>query len=248
VWRADRTPNPVGFPALALVPWVEIDPVLGCGTAGNPPCANPANTTVTVSTPGLAPITLNAITAGVLAGTFFSQTAYDPTLTGDWTITATNTTGTTTDTITTTRPGFVPVAAMPFVQNIGFTGTGTNITVHWDVTPAGVARLDQQQVSIWDITNPASPVTVFFAPLGNVARQVTLTGLVLGRRYAVEINQVDINPNRFTDAFSGNWLTGWTPVANSTPVPEPATMTLLLTGLAGAGVRRLRQRRKSRES
>jgi hypothetical protein len=30
-------------------------------------------------------------------------------------------------------------------------------------------------------------------------------------------------------------------------VPEPATISLLLTGLAGAGVRRLRQRRKSKE-
>ena len=237
MWRADRTANPIGFPSLALVPWVEVS------TTGNV-----ADTTITASTGSLS-LNLTRISGGALNGLYFAQTAYDTTLTGDWTITATNTTGTT-DTITQTRPAFVPVNAMPFVNNIGFTGTGTDITVHWDVGAAGAARLDQQQVTIWDITTPGSFFTAQFFQIGSVARQVTLTNLVLRRLYAVEINQVDINANGFTDAFSGTWLTGWTTTQGEVQlppaaVPEPATISLLLTGLAGAGVRRLRQRRKS---
>ena len=237
VWRADRTANPIGFPSLALVPWVEVD------TSGN------VNDTTVTASSGSVSLNLTRIASGALIDLYFAQTAYDTSLTGDWTITATNTTGTT-DTVSRTRPAFIPVDAMPFVTSIGITGTGTNLTVDWTVGADGLARLDQQQVSVWDITNPLAPFTAQFFGLGSAARQVTLTNLVAGRTYAVEINQVDINANGFTDAFSGNWVTGWTPVAGQAPlgqtaVPEPATISLLLTGLAGAGVRRLRQRRKS---
>ena len=241
VWRADRTANPIGFPSLALVPWVEVS------TTGNV-----ADTTVTASSGSLS-LNLTRIAGGALSGLYFAQTPYDTSLTGDWTITATNTT-TFTDSVTQIRPAFIPVDAMPFVENIGFTGTGTDITVHWDVSAAGAARLDQQQVTIWDITTPGSFFTAQFFGIGSAPRQVTLTNLQLGRLYAVEINQVDINANGYTDAFSGNWLSGWTTTQGEvqlpppSPVPEPASMTLLLTGLAGAGVRRWRQRRKSNTS
>jgi hypothetical protein len=235
VWRADRMPNPIGFDETALVPWVSV------ATA---PGGDVTQTHVTATIEGTT-YDLTRIPTGILAGLYYTQIPYDSSLAGNWTITATNGT----DVVTSIRPGFVPVEAMPFVSSIYFTGTGTDITVHWDVTAEALPRLDEQQVTIWDMSG-AAPTTVQFFPIGSVAREVNLSGLSLveGVPYAVEINNVDRNAlTGFIDAFSGNWLTGWTPTRGDvqlppTAVPEPASILLVGAGIVGLLGRTVRRR------
>jgi hypothetical protein len=191
------------------------------------------------ATPGMTTVELFRIPTGVLAGIYFAQLPYNPSLTGAWTINASNGT----DTAQSIRPGFVPVTAMPFVENISFTGTGNNITVNWTVPDP--SRLDLQQVFIWDLSGP-NPVTVSFFNIGTAARSVDLAslGLIAGRKYAVEINNADRNSStNYIDAFSGTWLSGWTPTeGGAVNVPEPASIMLLIAGLAGVSLLRRRGR------
>jgi hypothetical protein len=235
VWRADRTPNPIGFIPSALVPWVSVTT-----TAGGEPLAS-----VTASISGTT-YDLARISGGVLAGLYFAQLPYDAALSDPWTITATDTGGNSAQSI---RPAFVPVDAMPFLDSIDFTGTGNDITVNWTVSAAADLRLTEQNVSIWDLSSFAGPTTVQFFPLADRNQRsldLSTLGLLEGVSYAVEINSVARNGTTgFIDAFSGNWLNGWMvtegEVQLPTSVPEPATFSLLLAGLAGLGLRRRRR-------
>lgn len=235
VFRADRTANPIGFSTTALNVQVQVSPSTSTST----------QVFVSNSVDGFTTqYQINRVAAGIFAGQHIGEIAYNPALTGLWRATANNGGDVAAPAF---RSAFLPVDAMPYVQNISFSGTGNNITIQWDVGAAGLARLDRQSLSIWDITNPLNPFTVQFADLGVADRNVALTNLAIGRTYAAEILNTDRRNLAdgslgAVDAFSGTWLSGWITTQGEVrvpiSVPEPATGLLILGGLAALGFAR----------
>jgi hypothetical protein len=230
VFRADRTANPFGFLPTSLNVVAAVT-----STNGVTPLPGAAFTLSTTRTDGTAMSwdrTLTPLTATTSRAIF--QIEYAADFTNPWSFDATQGS----DTAHATRQAFLPVEAMPFVENVRFEGSGSNLTVLWDVTAAGASRLDAQQISVWDITGGVNAFRGLFNLNDTSARSVSLASLnlALDRQYALEVQNVEYNSRTGrTDVFSGYWLNGWTPTEGEVrvAVPEPGTIALLLAGLLG---------------
>jgi len=108
--------------------------------------ANPPTTGV--ATQGTSTRNLNFDPLSVNLNLFDRSIAYNPLLTGSWTLTFTN--GTDQSVRTTPSVGATP--AMPFVQNMNISGAGTTPTFSWTVP--STAQVDSVRIFIWDVGNP----------------------------------------------------------------------------------------------
>ncbi len=241
VFRADRTANPIGFFAgTSLSVQVRVTPSTSPET----------RVFVTNDADPSREFEINRVGFGFFAGQHIGQIPYSDALTGEWNAIARNGTDVSMEA---TRSAFLPIAAMPFVETIGFTGTGNDITVHWTIGDEALLRLDRQSVSIWDITNPVAPFTIQFEnTFDTTIRSFELMGLAQDRTYAVEVLSVDHSNAGgrvgATDAFSGTWLSGWRTTSGEVfvpvpvQVPGPASPLFLLISLLGLGMARRRRR------
>jgi hypothetical protein len=172
--------------------------------------------------------------------------AFDPLLTGSWTLTATDVAGP----VSVTANAIPNPELIPFVTNLQITGPLLTPHISWtlpDLTGLGVTRLsfrvrDLNRFSIDSVTEQIFqsaflvPTTTSFDIPNNV--------LALGGRYSFDILLDNVVTPPSGPAFLQNRSETFTGVYST---PEPATLFVLVLGVAGlAALGRERSRRVSR--
>jgi hypothetical protein len=152
--------------------------------------------------------------------------------TGSWSITATDSTGTSAPALT---PPIANPALIPFVTGITVSNTSTTPTVSWTLPNLTGFDVDQARIRVIDAT---TEVQLFQTALPTATTSFTVPGGILtpGGSYIYRVSLEDLELDAFglhvenrSNAFSDV----------SQPVPEPATLTLMLTALTSIGGIRL---------
>jgi len=232
-FRVDIGPRPDGGP---------VGDLLLVGATGVTP-AGPGTTVQAVQGGTTISVPLRAST--IQPNTYTAIFAFDPLLTGSWTLTATDGTGTSLPVTTNAIPH---PEVIPLVGNLQVSGALLTPHLSWilpDLTGLGVTRSFVRVRDLDHITAAGVSDTIFgstfFLPT-TTSFDIPSGVLVLGGHYAFEVLLDDIvTPttgapflqNR-SETFSGAYST-----------PEPSTLLLLIAGLSGlAAVPRTRLRHK----
>jgi hypothetical protein len=229
-------------------------------TPSGPPFAVPPAPTTVVATQGSASRTVNYINSPALPTQFARRIAYDPTLTGAWTLTASNPTTTNTTLSITTLP-ILPTLTdpinhpLPFIRNVATNGLSVTPTFSWAQPSYSLPSntINKTQILIWDISVAGNPVVLARAlPPSSTSFTVpalfntppNTTSLIAGHNYVVSVetslfNLDDINvlPNFVARGFGSELETArsffsFTP--SSTPVTFPGPVYLPRVDPSGA--------------
>jgi hypothetical protein len=218
-FRSDRTANSLGLMESSIV--IGVNGVTPHELDGS---ANGALTTVT-ATQGATTIELGKINAAPSTpffNSYIAQIAYDPALTGQWAVTASNP-ATTPASLTLNTIAFGDVASVPFVASMALSGAGTALELDW-VQPATNDRIDRQTLFVFEQQPAGNYQLIFSQELGTVARAFNLgsiPGLDLGTNYVISIDTSDNAPGGNTVASSASYF-NFTPTAGPVDVYLPS--------------------------
>jgi hypothetical protein len=181
--------------------------------AGPPGSPTPAPTTVS-ATQGSVTMPLNYQNDPGLPNQFADRIAYDPTLTGAWTLTASNPTTTNTSLVITTLPIIPPLAnppnPLPYISSPTTNGFTTTPTFSWALPSYSIPAntINRPQIYIWDTSIPPNPITgnpvvVLAQILPPLTTSFTVpasfnsppntTSLIVGHNYVVSVENTLFN-------------------------------------------------------
>lgn len=235
-FRVNRGPNPVGL---------LVGDSVAVGAQSIVPAGSPTTATATQDS-----TTRNLVFApfSISPNLYTSVAPFNPALVGSWTITATNGV----ETATELTPPIPNPKTIPLVTGLQIAGTGPTPLLQWTLPNLAGLSVDQILVRVWDLDHPlalgVSDILFQSQALNPNSTSFLMPGGVLqvGTHYSFALILDDLDSATGFGSFASNRSETFTDPFEPAlePVPEPATLLLLGSTFAGAGLAQWRQRRR----